>query len=605
MGLAVLLLGDPTIERDGTLVPAPAGRKSWALLAYLALAEQPPGRRQVAELLFPDADDPLGSLRWTLSEIRRATGWTQANLGGDPLVLDLPPGDRVDAADLRRGIPGSALAATRGRLLADLAFDHLPAFDFWLQTQRQHLANLSDAMLRDEILAGLASGQIDGALDTAHQLVLTHPLDSRNQEALIRSLVAAERFNEARLHLARCSDLFARELGVPLPDTLTSIARTPVEPERDDGQVSVEAALAAQLDAGRAAIGAGATEKGIGHLRHATDLARRIRDPACSAASLVELGEASAHEARLRDTEVVTVLHRAMALAEAADRDDLGARAACALAYVQIQSGDASRGQTWLAVARDLAAGDDYLLSQIHGIVAMAHSDQAHYPQALEAFTTSIALAESGGRRRQVAWSSSMEARTHLLRGDLASALDRAELAVEIARSERWTSLLPWPQSLRGEVHRQRGDLRQAESELEHAFALGEQVGDLCWMSVASRFLAALALDRGRHDDVELWLRRSRRHSLPYVWVEAHALDGVCALTSPSDHLSIRAAASQLADLSARAGLREYSARAAAHLARAGDQHAAAAARHLARDIDNPELHDALGALDSAPPPVV
>ena len=49
----------------------PRGRKAWALLGYLLLAERPPSRRHLAELLFADADDPLGALRWTLAELRR------------------------------------------------------------------------------------------------------------------------------------------------------------------------------------------------------------------------------------------------------------------------------------------------------------------------------------------------------------------------------------------------------------------------------------------------------------------------------------------------------------------------------------------------------
>ena len=75
MTLSIRLLGPPALERDGRSAAAPRGRKAWAVLAYLLLAERPPpGRRQLAELLFGDADDPLGALRWTLAELRRALG---------------------------------------------------------------------------------------------------------------------------------------------------------------------------------------------------------------------------------------------------------------------------------------------------------------------------------------------------------------------------------------------------------------------------------------------------------------------------------------------------------------------------------------------------
>src|SRR5687768_16994794 len=85
--LTIRLVGPPTIERDGRPAPAPRGRKAWALLSYLVLAERPPSRRHLAELLFGDANDPLGALRWTLAELRRSLGVDA--FGGDPVTVRL------------------------------------------------------------------------------------------------------------------------------------------------------------------------------------------------------------------------------------------------------------------------------------------------------------------------------------------------------------------------------------------------------------------------------------------------------------------------------------------------------------------------------------
>ena len=49
-------------------------RKSWALLAYLILTTAARRAARLAELLFPEADDPVRALRWSLSEIRRGLG---------------------------------------------------------------------------------------------------------------------------------------------------------------------------------------------------------------------------------------------------------------------------------------------------------------------------------------------------------------------------------------------------------------------------------------------------------------------------------------------------------------------------------------------------
>ena len=93
--LMLRLLGPPAIERDGQPLRSPRGRKAWALLSYVLLAERPPSRRYLAEMLFGDADDPLGALRWTLAELRRALGNPLA-LRGDPVVAALEPDAVVD-----------------------------------------------------------------------------------------------------------------------------------------------------------------------------------------------------------------------------------------------------------------------------------------------------------------------------------------------------------------------------------------------------------------------------------------------------------------------------------------------------------------------------
>src|SRR6266571_9447511 len=105
MSLTIRLLGAPRIERDGESEAGPRGNKAWALLAYLLLSRQPPSRRKIAELLFSEADDPLGALRWSLAQLRQAL--EQPNgLRGDPVELALDPGTEIDLRRLRSaGLP--------------------------------------------------------------------------------------------------------------------------------------------------------------------------------------------------------------------------------------------------------------------------------------------------------------------------------------------------------------------------------------------------------------------------------------------------------------------------------------------------------------------
>ena len=89
MTLAIELLGRPRVLRDGREAAPPWGAKTWGLLAYLLLSERPPSRQRLADVLFPGADDPLGALRWALSELRRTLG-DSVQVRGDPVVAALP-----------------------------------------------------------------------------------------------------------------------------------------------------------------------------------------------------------------------------------------------------------------------------------------------------------------------------------------------------------------------------------------------------------------------------------------------------------------------------------------------------------------------------------
>src|SRR2546428_13143117 len=71
MPLRVRLLGRPGLEHDGESRRL-EGYKPWALLTYLLLESRAPTRRELAHLLWSEADDPLGAVRWPLSQVRKA-----------------------------------------------------------------------------------------------------------------------------------------------------------------------------------------------------------------------------------------------------------------------------------------------------------------------------------------------------------------------------------------------------------------------------------------------------------------------------------------------------------------------------------------------------
>jgi DNA-binding SARP family transcriptional activator len=258
--LSIRLLGPPALERDGRSVAAPRGRKAWAVLAYLLLAERPPGRRQLAELLFGDADDPLGALRWTLAELRRALG-APALFGGDPVATGLGPGLEVDVRALTEesdepdNLP--LLLALGGELLEGLSVAASPAFESWLVVERHRVAGVVEARLRQVAMRLLAAGRAEEAVAYASRAVARNPLEEGNHELLVRSLAAAGDREAALKQVAVGEDTLRRELGVEPSAALRDAAATPVGSPTGP-PVSGRAAVASQLEAGRAAIAAGA-----------------------------------------------------------------------------------------------------------------------------------------------------------------------------------------------------------------------------------------------------------------------------------------------------------------------------------------------------------
>lgn len=593
--LEIHLLGRPRIEHGAAAAPAPRGYKAWALLAYLLLSERPPTREELVEQLFGEADDPQGALRWNLSALRR--GLPGVELGGDPLRLALPAGTRVDVRTLVEGSWVEALAIPHlGReLLEGMDFSSSPAFDIWLLTQRRHLGAVAEGVLREAALARLARGEAVAAVELAGRLVRLNPLDENFQALLVRSLAASGDGVGAARQVARVRELFRRELGVD-PSPAVNAASYAAQASPTTAAVSGRVAVEAQLEAGDAAIAAGALDAGLQCLRRAVDDARSAGSAELRARALVALGSALVHAARGRDEEAAAALHEAVEVASG----PLAAAACRELGYVEFLRARNERAEAWLARAAELAGEDDRERGHIGTVLGSVLSDAARYPEALAALAEAADRSTAAGDSRRTAYSFAMIGRVHLLRGDLDAAVAELDRALELTRAERWTAFAPWPLVLRSEADIRVGDTDAAAVGLEHAFALGCQLGDPCWEGAAARGLGLVAAARGDVDAAVHWVTdaRIRCARLPdaYLWVEAWALDALCEIATAHGLPTARTWAAELADLAARTGMRDFAARACLHRYRTGDKTALAAAQMLAGAIDSPALHMAIGA---------
>ncbi len=207
-GLDLRFLGDFRVIRDGHTVPLPPSRKTRALLAWLCLQDRPFRREQLCDLLWEIPDDPRGSLRWSLSKLRR--------------LLDTPDRQRVladrssvrfDASDIaidvrelhalaQDGLKDAtadaleaAAARFRGTFLEDLEFSNFHTFHAWCIAEREQAAR-SQAKVLHELVKRLEHLP-ERALPHARALVIIAPYDEPSRAMLIRLLHASRHVDEA------------------------------------------------------------------------------------------------------------------------------------------------------------------------------------------------------------------------------------------------------------------------------------------------------------------------------------------------------------------------------------------------------------------------
>jgi DNA-binding SARP family transcriptional activator len=277
----IRLLGPPAIVSDGGNGRAPRGRKAWALLAYLVVRPKPAHRIHLASMLFPDAEDPLGALRWNLSELRKSLG-PDVFRGGDPLSISMPATYRCDVyvatgvQDARAG----DFDAPEVELLEGLNFTDCPAFGTWLEGERHRIRNCMLTLIYETALAALASGEPKRAAELAGTATGMDPFNANFHAVFVRSLIAAGDLGRARDHAARCAALFQQELGIGLPPEIQRALTMPVR--RTGAELpATPSTVRSCLDAAKSCLSAGAVDKALDHLKLATDLADRLSHATC------------------------------------------------------------------------------------------------------------------------------------------------------------------------------------------------------------------------------------------------------------------------------------------------------------------------------------
>ncbi|MEV6813791.1 hypothetical protein, partial [Micromonospora sp. NPDC051296] len=358
MKTVVHLLGPPRIVRDTTVMDGPRGRKAWGLLAFLLLAERAPSRQRLVYMLFEKAEDPRAALRWNLAEVRRALGG-RISIGGDPLTYTLADDIVIDVLALAE--------TTQGELLEGLTFDDSPAFDTWLSVERQRLATDCRALGYRLAVELLSSGQPAAAARIAAQAIERDLLNADLHAVLVSAMVHSDDLPGARAHVARCIDLFRRELDVELPAVIAAAAVPPTHAPASPATVR------SLLDLADASLSGGNATTGIAQLRRAV---AGVGDNDSQLAGRARLALASAliHAQGGRGGDVITLLHQAMADTQRSGDNAVGAAACRELAFLFVQKGYRAEVEHWLSRAE--AYGPSAVeAARILGVRGMSLSD--------------------------------------------------------------------------------------------------------------------------------------------------------------------------------------------------------------------------------------
>lgn len=591
--LAISLLGTPRIARGSLDGSSPKGKKAWGLLAYLLLTPGRHTRAHLSALLFGNADDPLGALRWNLAQLRKAL-FLPESLRGPQLHLEVPPGAVFDVDVLSTGtwteavrLPGLGLD-----LLEGMDFSSDPGFEAWLMLERQRVRGITQGVLREAASACLGTGRPELAAGYATRAIGMDPFDEASHGLLVRAYAASGLPDKAMDAVKRCTRIFREELGCE-PGVAVREALTEVRTRSH--AVMGPASVKAQLDLGRSAIKAGAVDTGIESLRMAVGGAEESSDEIVLAESLLALAHALIHSVRGRDGEASALLHRSLEIAERNEMATVAAGCCLELGYVEMLAGSYERALTYLDSAE---AGRN--LDPVGGLWALTYeglcySDMGRYPEAVDRLHRCLSVGDGAGTGNPKAYALCLLGRIQMLRGELEEAQVTLERSVTLATECGWTVLLPWPQALLAEAELLSGASHEhVRSRLEHALSLAQQIGDPCWEGAALHGLGLVEAASGSMDVAAAHLQQASticvRHPDSYLWMKAYILDALCDIASREGEPVPEGWVNDLQNLAARAGMNEFLARAYLYRARSGDVLATSTARLIAGQVDNPVL---------------
>jgi tetratricopeptide (TPR) repeat protein len=502
--MKIQLIGKPTITSDQEELRPVRGHQAWAVLARVLLSPRPLDRRRLADDLFPEAEDPLGALRWCLANLRRALNAPQA-LSGDPVIANLPNGTWVDVLDLTGAVLGDD---GTGELLEGIEPRSSPEFSTWLLIERARIAGLVNEKLRKEALQALASKDYRRAVRLAEQVARRNMFDESAQILFVTSLVSAGLCEAAATHVDETERLYLEEVGEKPSSALRGALKRAIIPS---DRMPSSAATRSMVDAGRAAVQAGATDTGLELLRRAAAQAEALHDHHLQAEVVLELGSALVHSVRGYDDEGSILLEEALGLAKRCGDDEIAATALRELGYVDAMAGRRPSAADHLQAALELALPAQKV-ARIQAVIGFNLIDWGQFESGLAHYDQALESARQEQDYRTEIWALGVGSWGQIAAGHPEAAMAWLSRCLEKVDRANWLAFRPFPMALICEARMLLGEEPEAlRPELERAFALSCQMCDPCWEGAVARTIGLTFAAAQDVDGALGWLANAQR----------------------------------------------------------------------------------------------
>ena len=245
-GLSIHLLGLFHIALNGQTITSFGYDKVRALLAYLAVENQGPQRREaLAGLLWPDQSEKAAhdSLRNALAKLRHVIGDQDAQppyllISKDTIQFNNSSDHWLDVTsfasllDESENHPHTSLEACpeclvrleqaaalyQGNFLIDFSLADSQLFEEWCIVKREQLKRKALEALHTLVDAHIKRNELNQALPYVYRLVDMEPLDEESHRQLMRLLALNGRHKEAIARYKQIQQLLVNELGIEPED---------------------------------------------------------------------------------------------------------------------------------------------------------------------------------------------------------------------------------------------------------------------------------------------------------------------------------------------------------------------------------------------------